>query len=722
MSSSRTAWRTTSADLAAAAAAGSDLRAAAARSAVAAVGYLVRAQHPAGSWTDFWLPVGTSDAWVTAYVGLALAAAGGSSLPAGAARAAAAAARRAAGWLLAHQRPYAGWGYNADVPVDADSTAHAVSLLARLGMDVPRGALRLLHRHKVPGEGYRTYAWSDPEHQWGRPCSDVTAAVLRALHDAGELHGAGMREAWQQMLAGAQDNNGWWRGYWWPAPAYTTGLALEVWDAAGRPTLRASPGAGEPITSAFDLAWTVHALALLGLLPGATPLAGQLVATQEYDGSWRDAPILHAPPSHPGTGGARGPIVVRDARRLFTTASAVRALITAWPAFAVLPRVPQRQDMARLAGFASRRSPAPRSSLGRRLDELIGLAASAAGLGTATGQARRLFADLTRESLRSPCPWPAHQISSLADGIPLEFSVTVGNDATRALRYAVDVGDPVLSPYDRARSAVAAVARVALSLGYERAWERIVPAINRLIAPDLPVPDGLRFWVWSGIDHAAPAAGQPAPPPGLKIYMNLLNRELGGTRGRLEAALTASAIPVPRSLGQVLDWLDAAGFVHELGFGIGPNGTIACKVYYELVGWRRILVQRILERAGLPLRPEALCPEIPGILSESLAKKARAGIALRLAPATGEIQDATIAAAFPPPLLRREDIVRRVEAWISAQDWDVRPYRALVRVLLAEREAQAAASHRLHSLFTRSLSRGGAWSTIYLRPFLSTNQ
>ncbi len=41
----------------------------------AGVDYIARAQHQAGCWTDFWVPVGSSDAWVSAYVGLALHAA-----------------------------------------------------------------------------------------------------------------------------------------------------------------------------------------------------------------------------------------------------------------------------------------------------------------------------------------------------------------------------------------------------------------------------------------------------------------------------------------------------------------------------------------------------------------------------------------------------------------------------------------------------------------------
>ncbi|MFZ2489731.1 MAG: hypothetical protein WAZ19_16615, partial [Anaerolineae bacterium] len=47
------------------------------------VAYLLATQEPDGHWWDFWLPVGASDAWVTAYTALALLdAAAGPHLPA----------------------------------------------------------------------------------------------------------------------------------------------------------------------------------------------------------------------------------------------------------------------------------------------------------------------------------------------------------------------------------------------------------------------------------------------------------------------------------------------------------------------------------------------------------------------------------------------------------------------------------------------------------------
>ena len=91
--------------------------------------YLLNQQAADGHWEDYSLPVGPSDAWVTAYVGLAL----GHVTPHTGAAAAPSAAKRAARWLVTN-RPYAaGWGYNGRTRPDADSTAHVIALLQATG-------------------------------------------------------------------------------------------------------------------------------------------------------------------------------------------------------------------------------------------------------------------------------------------------------------------------------------------------------------------------------------------------------------------------------------------------------------------------------------------------------------------------------------------------------------------------------------------------------------
>lgn len=703
------------------------------------VRYLVRAQHRAGSWTDFWLPVGTSDAWVTAYVGLALYDAAAFALLDRPTRELAAdAAHRAAGWLLDQPRPQRGWGYNSTVRPDADTTAHVLSLLARVGLAAPTEAVASLKAHAQPGAGFRTYVRQDPAHQWGRPCPDVTAAALRALYDTGELSGHALAEAWAQLLGPAQSPEGWWQGYWWPTPAYPTGLALELWQLAGRPPLPHPLAPALPQSNAFETAWALLARVHVG--GEQLPLVERLVAQQQHDGGWLSAPILRVPPSHERLEGASRTVIAHDARRLFVTASAVRGLALAeHPApSATLPDVkmgepsapipPPRGFHSTVCGGATGTADAesggaranPRSLLGRALDAQLALAAQALGFGPeAAAQTSALFTTLSAESLADPCPWPAPQLSSLAAGTPLEYSVTVGPEVRPALRYAAEVGDPLLPAHKRARSATAAVARTAEYLGYGQAWERVLPAVERVTSPELPAPDGLRFWVWSGVDQGL-GEGGAAGPAGLKIYLSLLHAELGGGRRRLEEALRAAAIPPSDTLRQTLDALDRAGFPHQFGFGLGPGGRIACKLYYELHGWRRPLVRQLLAMAGLPDAAGALCPEIPGVLRESLAAKRRAGVSLRLDPRSGAVTEITTTAAFPLPLLPEAETARCVARWIDGQGWDAQAYYALAGMLMEDWERASPPLTRLHSLFTRTVDHDGAHTTIYLRPYVAS--
>lgn len=665
------------------------------------VAYLLATQEPDGHWWDFWLPVGASDAWVTAYTALALLdAAAGPHLPAPARTRARQAAERAAAWLLGQLTPARpGWGYNAAAPVDTDSSAHAISLLARLGQEVPAATLATLRGAGAAGAGYRTY---QHESNWSAPAADISAAVLRALHDAGELDAAALCAEWQTLLGPHQAADGWWQGYWWLSPAYTTGLVLDLWARAGCPTLAQPITPAWPRGNAFDLAWSVRIAHLSGW-ELAEPLAS-LLRLQAHDGGWPAAAILRVPPERAGAPAVT--LHARDARRLFVTATAVAAL-------------------SRTQDLGSRRQPLPksadhprRSAVGQHTDALVTALAARLGFATAdaaTGAAA--WAALTAESFADPAPWPAEQLSALSGGMPLEFSATVGPGAPPALRSAVEVGNPYLPPYRRARSGVDAVAHAAVQLGYDSSWQRIRPAVDALVRPELTDPTARRFWVWGGLDHAA----LPSAPPALKIYLNLLHTVDGGAdahtaRQRLEQALAAAQMPLSPAARAALDALDAVGFLHEAGFGF-TRDKLACKVYYELHGWRPALVQQVLVLAGLAQQPvEALCTAIPGLLPESLAAKQRAGIALRLHPVSGEIIEVTTAMAYPPALLSPAETLRRTRAWLLSLGGSLLSYDALAETLLPGWAARPQG--RLHSLFTRSVSAEKQWTTIYLRPNL----
>lgn len=125
----------------------------------AAVDFLLAARSSSGEsshWTDFMLPAGASDLWVTAFVGGVLARS-----PDAEAHAAAEAA-----WLFLAERASAegGWGYNTNVPADADSTLWGLRLGAALGVSecpAARRARAFLDRHRHPDGGLATYASAD---------------------------------------------------------------------------------------------------------------------------------------------------------------------------------------------------------------------------------------------------------------------------------------------------------------------------------------------------------------------------------------------------------------------------------------------------------------------------------------------------------------------------------------------------------------------------------
>ena len=109
-------------------------------------------QLPNGAWHDFWTPSGTSDEWVTAYVGAALALS-----PDAESRASAGAAWR---YLIEERRSRGGWGYCRQAPSDADSTAWALILADRIGEQTSpaaRDALGFILSSCVLG-GIATYA------------------------------------------------------------------------------------------------------------------------------------------------------------------------------------------------------------------------------------------------------------------------------------------------------------------------------------------------------------------------------------------------------------------------------------------------------------------------------------------------------------------------------------------------------------------------------------
>lgn len=652
-----------------------------------AVRRLRRLQHPSGSWSDFMVAVGPSDGWLTGYAGVALAMAAAHPVLDPAVRAeAAVGADAAARWLLDNPGGGGAYGYHARVQPDADSTAWAIRLLALRGRPVPAAALAFLVEHETR-VGYRTYRNQEVAGRWAEPTPDVTSAALLARYEAGALEPAGLAEAFERLVRPARELSGRWRSQWWAEDGYPTAIAMEAWVAAGRPGDPLSPQPPrEPVTSFGRALWLSVAV-----LSGGEDAAGldALLAAEDPAGGWAgDAELLV-----PGPRGGGVTERSRDARGIFTTATALRALL------AVSGSTPVRFGAERPVREVVR------DAAGSGYDRLLGELSR--DLGVPRDVVLPVFAELTRESLAATAPWPSVQLSALAGGLPLELSV---HSSRPALRYTVEVGDPVLPPYQRAVSGLTAIGRAAALLGYGAQWAGLAPAIATLVDPALPMGEGCRFWVWAGVDTDRDGGAV------LKIYLSALHRDVPGGLERVLGALAALGVPGDSAAAEAITGMEQVGYCHELGLAIGPGGRVGAKVYYELPSWRPDQVAGLLAYAGLPADPGAVAPDIPGVMTPELAATQRAGISLRIGLPSGSVREVTVTSAFMRPMIGHAEIARRVGGWLGGIG-DRSAYDAVVARLLPGWPERGGL---LHSLFTRTAAPSGTSSAVYLRPAYPT--
>lgn len=265
---------------------------------VAALGAARQAEY----WEDFTLPVGCSDRWVTAYVLSSLAELGEFDLPAVAGLAA-----PALRWLLNQQAEIGGWGYNASVPPDADSTAWAMLACRGWSHPAPRRARRFL-LGCASTRGIATYPIaSSPAAGWARPSEDVAAVVRRALR-IDTLPGDALLPA-----------------TWWTSPLYTSAMRLAAPTTQRETSLRAAIAGFVP---AGDFERALLLQCHVGLRMPCTALVEVLLARQCADGLWPAAARLRlARPEllEPWAVIDSGPVFTDD-RAVFTTATVLAAL------------------------------------------------------------------------------------------------------------------------------------------------------------------------------------------------------------------------------------------------------------------------------------------------------------------------------------------------------------------------------------------------------------
>ena len=317
--------------------------------------FLLERQGADGLWRDFLTPAGEASEWPTGFIGTALVLAGADQD----------AVLRATEALVANQHADGGWGYNENVPCDADSTACVLRFLALMGHagNSCERAVRFLCAHqRTEDGGIATYRESGPIrrfmgvgpwmrfHGWCSPHTEVTATAGRALATVSPSdRRAEVNAAWR-FVRSRQCSDGSWSSYWWTSPHYTVLQAVELAlllgehapvDRAAAWAIRTQQDDGGWSTPAIATSAFATALCLCILVNAGAeqrPLeraVERLVALQDADGGWPSHPIMRIPlpgdadPNRrrrwPFSKLGRG-IVVSDQHRTFTSAACLTAL------------------------------------------------------------------------------------------------------------------------------------------------------------------------------------------------------------------------------------------------------------------------------------------------------------------------------------------------------------------------------------------------------------
>jgi hypothetical protein len=301
----------------------------------AAIAFLLGAQSHTGRWSDFALPAGPSDEWVTAFVGDRLLRVPSSS--------ALTAARQA--WLALTRRrgEEPGWGYNRLTPPDADSTAWALRLAGGLGLGNGERVVRargFLCRHVLAEGGVTTYAARDPIRAYTRLAGDASFAGWQAPHSCVTAAAAPIvGDPAVRHLAAQQHAAGNWTGYWWADDEYTTALAAEAHPqgraAAASWAIQRVGGDGavrdeQGTPSPWATAWCLSTLALCGdreAQEAGVRAREWLVGAQSGDGSWPASARMRVPmPAQVDARAEPSRLATVDHNRVFTTAAVVASL------------------------------------------------------------------------------------------------------------------------------------------------------------------------------------------------------------------------------------------------------------------------------------------------------------------------------------------------------------------------------------------------------------
>jgi hypothetical protein len=251
-------------------------------------------QRPSGAWKDFDIQnARASDAWVTAHIGLKLA-----SLPEKWTSEAIDQALDKTTTFLVNQWRH-GWGYNANIPVDADSTAHVLLFYEAIGIKPPPSTVPLLLTYQQVDGGFATYnrhRSPNMASSWCVSAPDVTPIVARALKPYSanpEVRGSLKRALARMEPDRLKDNT--WPAFWWTLKWYTA----QAWAATCQSLGCAFPDLYLPLSSVgltnLDKALLLELALILDYRELAAELYSSLVRSQSDSGLWPIEPALCQP-------------------------------------------------------------------------------------------------------------------------------------------------------------------------------------------------------------------------------------------------------------------------------------------------------------------------------------------------------------------------------------------------------------------------------------------
>lgn len=325
-----------------------------------AIDFLIRVRNEERLWSDFNLPTGESDEWVTGYVGSVIAGSG---------------IRRAVDaavetWEIHGPKHFfdgeGGWSFNRHSPEDADSTVWGIRYARNLGLGGKlrvKAALGFLARHRMPDGGIATFTSEkalrrfvgagpgDSVQGWMNTHECVTAAAATD---------PGFNDLLTPFLVTRQNGQGGWDSHWWVDTVYTSALAVEALILNGREKHRSSinralsgtmelftdnqaicteryPG-GSPFATALAVKTILLASGNAGGISKTASALRWLIAQQHPDGSWEPSAVMQVPPVYmmvpagreqwsANREGYRFGTVTNDRHAIFTTATMLETLL-----------------------------------------------------------------------------------------------------------------------------------------------------------------------------------------------------------------------------------------------------------------------------------------------------------------------------------------------------------------------------------------------------------